>query len=165
MAPPGSSPTSLSTSPAPEGGQLIERPSFISADEDYDAADTPFQNEAHSLVRKGKARQIDHDITDTVSEETSHLQEVGSSVAYPPTSDGEAETRRVEETLKRWELAERQKRKAARESISSTTPTSNVSQRASLLWPNRKSRHPPDNGLGVTPFYNPKKHQTSHCET
>lgn len=92
MTSPRSSPTPLSMSSTPDGGQLIERPSVISADEDYDTTETPFQNEAHSLVRKGKARQIDHDITDAMGEE-----EVDNRVAYPPTSEAEAETRRVEE--------------------------------------------------------------------
>ncbi|KAF7298263.1 hypothetical protein HMN09_01048500 [Mycena chlorophos] len=41
--------------------------------------------------------------------------------SYPPTTDEEAETRRIEENLRRWELAERAKRKAARVSVVAST--------------------------------------------
>ncbi|KAH9910952.1 hypothetical protein B0H21DRAFT_489365 [Amylocystis lapponica] len=61
---------------------------------------------------------------------------------YPPTKDEEAEARRVAENLRRWETAERERRKAARESTASTssgTLVGNFTRRASLLWPSRRA--------------------------
>ncbi|KAJ6586835.1 hypothetical protein DFH09DRAFT_977051 [Mycena vulgaris] len=82
---------------------------------------------------KGKARQLYPEQDDP------DLQE------YPPVNDDEAETRLVEENLKRWEVAERMKRKAARESAldhQSPSLLTNVTRRASALWPGRKSQNP-----------------------
>ncbi|KAF7321354.1 hypothetical protein MKEN_00655600 [Mycena kentingensis (nom. inval.)] len=56
--------------------------------------------------RKGKAREHYPQHPDDPSPQQ-----------YPPTSEEEAETRRIEENLRRWELAERAKRKAARDSV------------------------------------------------
>ncbi|KAJ7287631.1 hypothetical protein C8J57DRAFT_1446320 [Mycena rebaudengoi] len=86
-----------------------------------------------SSKAKGKARQLYDDAAD--------------SQDYPPVNDDEAETRRIEENLKRWEVAERMKRKAARESTtpdSAQTPSllAGVGRRASSLWPGRKSQNP-----------------------
>ncbi|KAF7315362.1 hypothetical protein MIND_00050800 [Mycena indigotica] len=56
---------------------------------------------------------------------------------YPPTTDDETETRQIEENLRRWELAERAKRKAARESVTadgSGSLLSNAVRRASILF-------------------------------
>lgn len=58
---------------------------------------------------------------------------------YPPMGDDDLEERRVNETLKRWEEAERQRRKAVRESnrtSGSPRPSlvGDVSRRASKLW-------------------------------
>ncbi|KAF9051027.1 hypothetical protein BDZ89DRAFT_1056920 [Hymenopellis radicata] len=77
------------------------------------------------------------------------------TAAYPPTTDQEAETRRVEETLRRWEIAERQRRKNARLSTTREgamhSPTSSlvsdVGRRASNFWstakaPGLSSRYP-----------------------
>ncbi|KAJ7703289.1 hypothetical protein B0H17DRAFT_1167049 [Mycena rosella] len=83
---------------------------------------------------KGKARELYPD-----EEDPDDTQE------YPPVNDDEAETRRVEETLKRWEVAERMKRKAARESALEPQAPSllvNVTRRASLLWPGRNAQNP-----------------------
>ena len=55
------------------------------------------------------------------------------------------------QTLRRWEIAERQRRKAARGSASISSPpslVSDVSRRASLLWSGRKSKHSSLGGLG-----------------
>lgn len=55
------------------------------------------------------------------------------------------------QTLRRWEIAERQRRKAARGSTSLSSPPSlvgDVSRRASLLWSGRKSKHSSLGGLG-----------------
>ncbi|KAF8906576.1 hypothetical protein CPB84DRAFT_1745048 [Gymnopilus junonius] len=64
-------------------------------------------------------------------------------MAYPPASDDAEETRRVQENLRRWEIAERQRRKAARASAHSPTSSlvGDVSRHASLLWTGRKSKH------------------------
>ncbi|KAF7376069.1 hypothetical protein MSAN_00021700 [Mycena sanguinolenta] len=68
---------------------------------------------------------------------------------YPPVAEDEAETRRIEENLKRWEVAERMKRKAARESahLDPQAPTvlSNFTRRASLLWSGNKAPTPRNN--------------------
>ncbi|KAJ7084300.1 hypothetical protein B0H15DRAFT_848565 [Mycena belliarum] len=80
---------------------------------------------------KGKAREVYPDDED-------------EDPAYPPVTDEEAETRRVQENLKRWEVAERMKRKAARESTLEPQPSllADVTRRASLLWTARKVPNP-----------------------
>ncbi|KAI6046096.1 hypothetical protein EDC04DRAFT_2631975 [Pisolithus marmoratus] len=63
---------------------------------------------------------------------------------YPPSGDAAAETRRVQETLKRWEVAERQRRKAARESVQMTAKPSvlgDVTRKASLILAGRQPSH------------------------
>ncbi|KAJ7733756.1 hypothetical protein DFH07DRAFT_132477 [Mycena maculata] len=92
---------------------------------------------------KGKSRQLSPN-----PEEDDDPQE------YPPVNDDEAETRRIQENLKRWEVAERMKRKAARESTHEIQPSllTNVTRRASLLWQGRRnSQHPHniDSSLGA----------------
>lgn len=108
----------------------------------------------HALFTKGKGkeRQSQREYTDSGSDEAAESSRIA---AYPPTNDEVVESRRVEETLRAWDIAERQRRKAARESTQQTnTPpslVSDISRRASLLWPGKKSKHPsisiPD-GLG-----------------
>jgi hypothetical protein len=49
------------------------------------------------------------------------------------------------QNLRQWEIAERQRRKAARES----SAVSGVSRRATLLWPGRKFKVPSAGGLGA----------------
>lgn len=87
---------------------------------------------------KGKERQ--HDTYREVVEEESDV-ETGVE-GYPPTKDEEAESRKVEENLRRWEMAERERRKAARESA--TVRSSMVGDAtwtaSSLLWPRRSKR-------------------------
>jgi hypothetical protein len=78
-----------------------------------------------------------------------------TSAEYPPVNDEEAETRRVEEVqsqtspfciplkpnltqnLRQWEVAERERRKAARESLIFTRPPSFVDDLTQFLWPGR----------------------------
>lgn len=99
---------------------------------------------------KGKQRADNpfHDDDASSSEE-----EYGGEKKYPPNIDEEEESRRVAETLKRWEEAERQRRKAARESQLSATSSSlvsDVTRRASLLWPGRRrSQQGPPKGPGT----------------
>ncbi|KAF9566812.1 hypothetical protein CPC08DRAFT_758792 [Agrocybe pediades] len=84
-----------------------------------------------SILAKGKQRDLSTDNDAPILE-----------TAYPPASEDAEETRR---TLRKWEIAERQRRKAARASSSSSnTPSlvSDVSRRASLLWKGRgQSKH------------------------
>ncbi|KAJ7668090.1 hypothetical protein B0H17DRAFT_1248825 [Mycena rosella] len=98
---------------------------------------------------KGKARQLYPD-----EEDPDDTQE------YPPVNDDEAETRRERDSqaLERWEVAERMKRKAARESaLEPQAPSllANVTRRASLLWPGRNTQNPqninPSLGTHITP--------------
>ncbi|KAH7918315.1 hypothetical protein BV22DRAFT_911238 [Leucogyrophana mollusca] len=103
--------------------------------------------EGHSPAStdKGKGKQLDDPYDDEEAVDTN------GSAEYPPTSDEVAETRRVEENLRRWELAERQRRKAARESAQNAAGGSilaGVTRRASLLLSRRKSHRPSGSGLG-----------------
>ncbi|KAH8119383.1 hypothetical protein DFH11DRAFT_442587 [Phellopilus nigrolimitatus] len=82
---------------------------------------------------KGKAREVVLDDGDSDGALSPNLE-----AGYPPITDEEEESRKIEENLKRWEQIERQRRKATRDSVSSTAPSSivgDVSRRASLLWP------------------------------
>ncbi|KAH7912395.1 hypothetical protein BJ138DRAFT_1004535 [Hygrophoropsis aurantiaca] len=113
------------------------------------ADEDEFTPERHSIspasTDKGKGKQSD----DSYDEE--EPSDVNGSAEYPPTSDEVAETRRVEENMRRWELAERQRRKAAREStqnVASGSILSGVTRRASLLLSRRKSQRPSGSGLG-----------------
>ncbi|KAH9485357.1 hypothetical protein JR316_0002265 [Psilocybe cubensis] len=90
---------------------------------------------------KGKRRSGGHD-TDPTSPASS--SDNLDKIAYPPVNEDAEETRRVEENLRRWEIAERQRRKAARGSTQSAKASSlieDVSKRASLLWPGKKTKH------------------------
>ncbi|CAA7263189.1 unnamed protein product [Cyclocybe aegerita] len=98
--------------------------------------------------RKGKAKDQrlhgGHSSPRSPSTSSEHVD----SAVYPPRADEAEETRR---NLRRWEIAERQRRKAARESQSSGTPSlvSDVSRRASLLWPGKRPKRPSISGLGT----------------
>jgi len=101
-----------------------------------------------SHTAKGKEKQTQEDYRDSGSDEA--LESSAESSAYPPMSD-QIETRQVEENLRRWEIAERKKRKAARESTAnpqSLSVVADVSRRASLLWSGRKPKRPSHGGLG-----------------
>ncbi|KIY44358.1 hypothetical protein FISHEDRAFT_61899 [Fistulina hepatica ATCC 64428] len=98
--------------------------------------------------RKGKQRQLSED------DDSESGDSVGSP-SYPPVNDDDEETRRVEQTLKKWEMAERQRRKVARDVAAgpdtfSPSLVRSVARRASLLWAG-KHRHgtPPDPSLGA----------------
>ncbi|KAH7888579.1 hypothetical protein F5I97DRAFT_719958 [Phlebopus sp. FC_14] len=101
-------------------------------------------------VSRGKGKESnphfleqDDDGEDEDDEDTIENHGGSSHEVYPPTTDAATETRRVEEgkqTLKRWELAERQRRKLARESSQMSTGQSllgDVTRKASLIL----SRH------------------------
>ncbi|KZW00285.1 hypothetical protein EXIGLDRAFT_761899 [Exidia glandulosa HHB12029] len=85
---------------------------------------------------KGKAKATDQDLeVDTGSDIGEHASsseqdaESGTELTtYPPTNEDEAESKRIEENLRRWEEAERQKRRAQRESkVLSSSPPSRTS--------------------------------------
>ncbi|CAL1707399.1 unnamed protein product [Somion occarium] len=104
---------------------------------------------------KGKERErLDTPSLPYAAEESGFSSDEGETgvEGYPPTKDEKAQARRVEENLRRWELQERQRRKAAREStMSSPTRTSfmaDMTQQASLLWSARRSIRPPTGGGG-----------------
>ncbi|KIK67103.1 hypothetical protein GYMLUDRAFT_37139 [Collybiopsis luxurians FD-317 M1] len=63
-------------------------------------------------------------------------EEPGATGVYPPINDEEAETRRIEENLRRWQINEMQKRKAARDSTAakSSQSSSEPGWRTSSIW-------------------------------
>ncbi|EJD52747.1 hypothetical protein AURDEDRAFT_111323, partial [Auricularia subglabra TFB-10046 SS5] len=121
---------------------------------------------------KGKATEQDLDPGSDIGEhehEREHGQgdsseqldgsAAGAAGTYPPTNEDEAESKRIEENLRRWEEAERQKRRAARESrlISAPNRTSVVEDAArgltrllSRSGPRRESVHNPHRPLRPT---------------
>ncbi|KAL4074117.1 hypothetical protein J3A83DRAFT_4091943 [Scleroderma citrinum] len=112
----------------------------------------PFEVQRRSSsTSKGKEKQSfdeedreDDDDDDTVDGE-------GGPEGTTSSADAAAETRRVEETLKRWEIAERQRRKVARVSAQMNTGPSilgGVTRRASLILAGRHPSHRSRNGLG-----------------
>ncbi|OCH86131.1 hypothetical protein OBBRIDRAFT_838414 [Obba rivulosa] len=112
---------------------------------------------ASGSTGKGKARAVepfDEDEPERGDHEPLHEEDADAIVdGYPPTNDEEEETRRVEENLRRWEIAERERRKASRESTnSSTNPPSligDVTRRVSLLWPTRQAKQATSSGVGA----------------
>ncbi|KAF8135714.1 hypothetical protein EV363DRAFT_1321412 [Boletus edulis] len=99
-----------------------------------------FSTESAASLFKGKGKQAmevedEEDEVDTQHDGSTHE-------AYPPTTDDVAETRRVEETLKRWEFAERQRRKTVRESVHHTSGLSllsSVTRTANLVISGKNS--------------------------
>ncbi|TBU52615.1 hypothetical protein BD310DRAFT_221718 [Dichomitus squalens] len=103
-----------------------------------------------SSRRKGKRRATRDEDED---EEDDDEERDGAAEGYPPTKEEEAEARRVQENLRRWEIAERQRRKAARESLSHhPTPTrDSVANNAPSFFADllrRDSRKAPLGGVG-----------------
>ncbi|KAJ1304563.1 hypothetical protein OPQ81_005704 [Rhizoctonia solani] len=88
---------------------------------------------------KGKGKDIDYspDVAlASIDEERTRVN--GASKSYPPLSEEAAEERAVMENLKRWENAERLRRKAARESktystSSAPSPITELTRRASQV--------------------------------
>ncbi|KZT26780.1 hypothetical protein NEOLEDRAFT_208193 [Neolentinus lepideus HHB14362 ss-1] len=134
-----SSPQPLpSLPPSPTEEEDLGRPAAWANDEPH----------IHSLnsPTKGKSpksRDSDDGNYEIVDEEE---QEAQNGVAgYPPMTDEETESRRVEENLRRWEIAERERRRAARGSAQASSSTvGDVVKRASSLWSKRSSRIPKD---------------------
>ncbi|KAF7797886.1 hypothetical protein EIP86_009092 [Pleurotus ostreatoroseus] len=94
--------------------------------------------------RRGKQKQRAQDpFNDDGSASSSEEDEAGAE-SYPPQKENVAESRRIEENLRRWEEVERERRRSARDSASSAATSSlvsDVTRRASLLWSSRRSRH------------------------
>ncbi|KAF7361975.1 hypothetical protein MVEN_00542500 [Mycena venus] len=127
------------------------------------SANTPEDEaELRQVTRKGKAREMypeEDDVSVNATYNGSTINRYPNEDAgaddddereYPPVTEDEAETRRIAENLKRWEVAERMKRKAAREGTTlfdtqSPTVVSNLTWRASLLWSGKKAPAPRDN--------------------
>ncbi|KAI0666673.1 hypothetical protein C8Q78DRAFT_1082931 [Trametes maxima] len=113
-----------------------------------------------SAVQKGKKRAVpkrrgagsgtDDDDDDEDEEEE---EDEDAAKGYPPTKEEIAESRKIEENLRRWEVAERQRRKAARESLASTsgqsTAPSLLADLRSSLFRRDSSRKVPISGAGT----------------
>ncbi|TFK54267.1 hypothetical protein OE88DRAFT_1171184 [Heliocybe sulcata] len=111
--------------------------------------DEPHTRNLYSPTKGKSPKKGDSDDTsyEIVDEEEPEAQ--NGVAGYPPMTDEEAESRRVEENLRRWEIAERERRRAARTSTQASTSTvGDVVKRASSLWPKRSSRTPKDDGAG-----------------
>ncbi|KAJ3999995.1 hypothetical protein F5050DRAFT_1804476 [Lentinula boryana] len=98
-------------------------------------------DEQHSPKTSSRGKQKENGSADMDREGSEETElEAPESGLYPPTTDEDAETRRIEENLRRWQINEMQKRKAARESITKPSQTApEVGWRASSLW--QKSGH------------------------
>ncbi|EIW62479.1 uncharacterized protein TRAVEDRAFT_68898 [Trametes versicolor FP-101664 SS1] len=112
------------------------------------------RSEAHlnpaSTTRKGKQRALSGERGKNAGEtDEEEDEEVSDGAAgYPPTQDEKAESRRIEENLRRWEVAERQRRKAARDSVASTSGGSTAPSLLAGLF-RRDSRKASLGGVGA----------------
>ncbi|OBZ66995.1 hypothetical protein A0H81_12972 [Grifola frondosa] len=139
--------------------QPLPSPPYSPDEEDISRAGKwPEEGPSHpgaAHVRNGKERAMgpDSDHTEGEGDESEHFDSDLGTDGYPPTNDQEAESQRVAETLRQWEMAERQRRKAARDSAASANAApsfvSDVTRRASLLWPSRMSRRASSGGVGT----------------
>ncbi|OJT05045.1 hypothetical protein TRAPUB_4110 [Trametes pubescens] len=114
---------------------------------------TSSRSEAHlnpaSTTRNEKQRALSGERGTNGGESDEEEQEDGSGApGYPPTQDEKAESRRIEENLRRWEVAERQRRKAARESVASTSGASTAPSLIAGLF-RRDSRKASLGGVGA----------------
>ncbi|KAF9222536.1 hypothetical protein BS17DRAFT_783007 [Gyrodon lividus] len=122
--------------------------------EEFEMQDARHSPDSGASGSKGKGKQSSDDEDEDEDEDTVEIHGRGPHEVYPPTTDAAAETRRVEETLKRWELAERQRRKSAREAPQPSSAPSllaDVTRKASLILSGRK---PSLRASGVTSFGN-----------
>ncbi|KAI0051222.1 hypothetical protein FA95DRAFT_1554806 [Auriscalpium vulgare] len=148
LSPGRASPTPLpSLPPSPTEEEDLGRPAaWVDEDDNHSPDLTPTSN------AKGKARATGSALESSYAEGGTdealrRIDEGGDTETYPPMSGDEAETRRIEENLRRWEIAERQRRKAARDAAagsplskgSSVSVVAGVARRASLLWPSKRA--------------------------
>ncbi|KDQ27817.1 hypothetical protein PLEOSDRAFT_1104493 [Pleurotus ostreatus PC15] len=138
---------SRESSPPPHAEQDLGKPATWKEASSSSDALTP-----HYWKGKGKSTDGDVEGSDTALSDDPAVSDSSANGPYPPIPDEEAESRRIQETLQRWEIAERQRRKAARESTQAPAAPSlmgDVTRRASLLWSGRKPRPAEANeGLG-----------------
>ncbi|KAI0081313.1 hypothetical protein K474DRAFT_1672057 [Panus rudis PR-1116 ss-1] len=125
-------------------------------DEEPAAPLSPTELTPKSARARGKQR-ASPDVVPSYAEEDESTSDEGEGStgagkeSYPPIKDEEAESRKVEETLRQWELQERQRRKAARESLTSPTNSSfvtDLTRRASELLSSKRSKRPSIGGGG-----------------
>lgn len=96
------------------------------------------ENEIHS---DGKLEQKEVDILLDEFDGDERTKAAETST-YPPISDNESDTRRVEETLRQWEIAERQRRKQERESVTTSSSVfGNIVTRGTSLLLRRESQN------------------------
>ncbi|KAG9039747.1 hypothetical protein FRB95_007174 [Tulasnella sp. JGI-2019a] len=117
--------------PSPELGLQLETEADLAEPEQYEAPN----NKTKADKRRSKGKEVDpsergmqspfEDQPELVGhEQEGGVLEGGQGVGeYPPTNEEEQETKRIEENLKRWELMEKQRRKAARDSRTFRQPT------------------------------------------
>ncbi|KAG6334247.1 hypothetical protein ID866_4838 [Astraeus odoratus] len=120
--------------PSPTSEEGCSRPRVWSSSQEDPLED--LQHPSISSASKGKAKQSFDEGEQDGGDESDTIEEA--------RSPSPAETRRVEETLKRWEIAERRRRKAARESAQIATGPSvlgDVTRRASLILSGRHPSH------------------------
>ncbi|EPT04988.1 hypothetical protein FOMPIDRAFT_1034613 [Fomitopsis schrenkii] len=146
-----------SVQPAPSNASLDE--------EDISHAggwmeDSPSEASSSGSKRnKGKGKESDEEtlrVDQTEEAEEGGPDDSGEFYAgadeYPPTQEEVEESRRVEENLRKWEIAERERRKAARESAASGGSPSivtDIARRASLLWPGSHAKQAASGGVGA----------------
>ncbi|KAI0930511.1 hypothetical protein AcV5_007200 [Taiwanofungus camphoratus] len=108
-----------------------------------------------STARRGKEKEAAQGTSHGEEGDEDDFEEDDPGVdEYPPTKDEEAEARRIEENLRRWEIAERERRKAARESAASGSGggpslVTDITRRASLLWPSSRANQVTLGGVGA----------------
>ncbi|KAI0268671.1 hypothetical protein BC834DRAFT_866691 [Gloeopeniophorella convolvens] len=140
--------------PSPQEEDLGRRAAWSHSDDELDRESTSSFD--HPQQRKGKQRAVETQSPPPASYAEGGTDEAlewasrgGNTEAYPPTTDEETESRRIQENLRRWEIAERQRRRAARDSTVSNSPSvvAGVARRATSFW-TRRTSHPPADGGG-----------------
>jgi hypothetical protein len=140
----------------PPSSPVITISPFSSPNDALVAPQQPRKGKEKEAVGEEDDRAEDDDDDDDASFAGEKEDGEEASAEYPPVNDEEAETRRVEEVnprlslslafalkshlaqnLRQWEVAERERRKAARESLGFARPPSFVDDLAHLLWPGR----------------------------
>ncbi|KAI0812337.1 hypothetical protein BC629DRAFT_1589120 [Irpex lacteus] len=132
---------------------LYDSPQQSPIEEDISRAHSHHEPGASPTTKTERQRQkqrAEGPFVDGVDEESSSDEGEDKRGSYPPNNDEAEESRRIEENLRKWELAEKERRRAARDSTSTAASSSlvgDVAKRASLLWSGKRSR-PPVQGLG-----------------
>ncbi|KAG6868913.1 hypothetical protein C0993_007687 [Termitomyces sp. T159_Od127] len=110
---------------------------------------TPPKLDGRSFLAKGKYKEVDLGYDGFRESEPAISLETQT---YPPTNEDAAETHMCSQrlqNLRRWDAAERQRRKSARESIQSAPSlVSNLSRTASGFWSDKRPKYKHDFSLG-----------------